>query len=742
MQATEDELRSSEAQCYVNEAPLLQRAPTPASSTVHYTANLLGSSSQDRRRPRSPESGAALEHTSSAETLAGLPHSASPSNPGADVSGHPSPKRVRRQSPAPSHQQARCLQAYPGLPILPDRVRWSDCEYFLPPADACHHLFTCFYTNLDAYFATVHPLRVEELWTELQENRTISRSSALLLFSIAAVSMSFLPKSSPAASAMANVPQSPRQLYRLVVQIIQKDVLESAHESIFDEIDFERLQALTTCVFFASMSDLFLEAWFLVSYTIRFGKLLSLFDERHWPLVPELTRELRRRLAWDLICVDRWHAVFNYNHADLDRELEYIQKPTLLRFSRYDYQTGALLTTNDGLRGAKFGFCPPGITLPYLSLKARNDMSNLILRTCLFNRDVANMTNLVRQQKALAIESAFDDFIAQLDPELDYVSASAAAHPLQPRPTLPLQRAATALHIWCSVWSLRCILTRVFLRDLTAIPELRFASLKYARSIIESMHATYTLSTSPWISFPSTWLTGQMFVAATTFASLFLTDSSPSAADTASEFGNENLDWFASNIFDVVATLDMLALDKKNSAANTSREILIKSCNATEALRDRFKKYTAAKMKVNSEAEEGVRNDPAFSSSSISHMPLALQKGRPSGSQAGGQRPPSASSGQGHGSTGNSPYSSSPSSSAQTLATLQFAPPSKSSTTSTAPTTNYDPSQAGSSSNPDIGTFGTFSNHNAAPGAQGNGGVDDFMNFIFNMSEADWRGFL
>ncbi|KAL9932126.1 hypothetical protein V8E36_008898 [Tilletia maclaganii] len=495
-------------------------------------------------------------------------------------------------------------RSHHGTPILPSTVSWSDCRHYLPAPEVCQDLFLCFFNELDGHFACVHPLHVERIWSQLQPHQgSVRRSSAALVFVVLALSMSLAPKSNPAHRALTLSRLSAQDIFQIAVDSLQYEILKEPRQVSLTAPDFERLQALDLCCHFANMNGLDTQAWFLISYTARLGKSLELFDQRHWrPVSSELDEEMRRRVAWDIIVLDRWQAIFKNRQGDLDEGV-HVEKPSLHTFARYDFATGALLHSQDGLSESRFALMAPDTPQTFFFLRARNELSDIILDTHKLIRALPTMRPQEQHETAMAIEAAADKHEEGLTPDLDYNYASSAAHALQSRPSRPLQRAALALTSWSSLWYVRCVLTRVFLQDVTADSKLRFASLKYARNIIESMHATVSLSASPWIAFYAGWTTNHIFAAATTFASIFLTGAN--TGQDPSEFLNEDLNSIASSLFEVVKTLEILSA-YGNTAAGISREILTRSLNSTETLRQRYADYTAAQRRVNADQRNRV----------------------------------------------------------------------------------------------------------------------------------------
>lgn len=501
-------------------------------------------------------------------------------------SSHFAPLHPRPTLAPEGGDAASAVAPYPPYLLPRTHVTWREhLEPLLLDARDCHKLFHCFFSELDSYIACIHPLHVEEAWKRLHdEGHGASRSAASLILAIAALTLLLAPRAHSAHRAQAA--KHHRRLFETAVANLQHEEEDEASSMLVTVVVFERLQALDLCCHYANMSDASSKAWYLISYSARLGKCMDLFDEHAWPSqASALERELRRRVAWDLISLDRWQAIVRRRRADLDMELG-VAKPRLDAWRCYDLASGRLLGPEDEAALAAdsqdvFEFASSATCgSSNAFLRARNDLADLMLGVHTYLRQLSRTDPSSRRAKAEELEAALQHHQLRLSPELGQETArSPSASPDS------LRQAALSLTTWSGIWYVRCVLTRVFLTDAQAPRSLRYASLVYAWNIIELMHSIVSLSASPWISFPTGWTTEHIFAAATTVVSLFSVDQQPGISAN-------DLSRFASVLAHVKSVLEILA-SNDFAAAGICKDILAQCCSAEKPLQERLKAYAS-----------------------------------------------------------------------------------------------------------------------------------------------------
>jgi hypothetical protein len=192
-----------------------------------------------------------------------------------------------------------------------------------------------------------------------------------------------------------------------------------------------------------------------------------------------------------------------------------------------------------------------------------------------------------RADYAERIEQDFRQFDASLPSELRYEVACSIINGNDPN---SLRLASKSLQLYSSSLFARCVLMRSFLMEPDAPLHLRFACLKHARKIIESVHVLATLCNCPWVRFPPAWNAYHVFAAATTFATIFLSDETKRGGQRTQEsWPDKDLDWFASVLFEVVDTFDLVAQGTQHHTARVCKGLLVALCNSRDELKDRIR---------------------------------------------------------------------------------------------------------------------------------------------------------
>lgn len=216
-------------------------------------------------------------------------------------------------------------------------------------------------------------------------------------------------------------------------------------------------------------------------------------------------------------------------------------------------------------------------------LHLRNTTTNILAKIIQFQLDCSSMDMNQRSFSAEAIKAEYDDWQSKLPREYIYEVACFNMNSNDPD---SFKLAAQALNFHASRHFALCTLFQPFLMDPAAPSHLQFASLVHARKIIESMHVIATMYNSPWVSHSPAWNAQHLFTAATIFANVFLSDQESSTLKKT--WPAEDLDWFASTIFEVVDTFHLVVQGTRHHTARVCQNILVALCNSREALKQRY----------------------------------------------------------------------------------------------------------------------------------------------------------
>jgi hypothetical protein len=259
---------------------------------------------------------------------------------------------------------------------------------------------------------------------------------------------------------------------------------------------------------------------------------------------------------------DRWLSLHYLRIPDLPAALR-TSRPSLYSDECYDVETGRLVTAS-----------------PTLLRQYSFDVGKFILstgaeRVSRFLNDFSSMTPLERYTAARDFETFFLELEEKLMPlELKFDLACDINQLNNPE---SCRRACHSLISFTSGQRLRCTVMRQFLLDQDAPIDLRVAALEHARKIVEVTPLLVTLSSSPWVSFSSSWCSGHLFCAASTFAIVYLGEKEQDLQD---------LNWFAGKIFEVIEALSFLGV--KDRVAKRCEELLTALCTGKAWLRERF----------------------------------------------------------------------------------------------------------------------------------------------------------
>lgn len=217
------------------------------------------------------------------------------------------------------------------------------------------------------------------------------------------------------------------------------------------------------------------------------------------------------------------------------------------------------------------------------SLLYRDTLTNVLAQIIGFKQSYQSMVISQRTVYAEAIERDLVQWQSTLPVHYRYEVACLTMNNNDPE---SFRLAAKALNFHISSQYAFCMLWQPFLMDPTAPGHLQFASLMHARKIIESMHVIATLCNSPWVAHSPAWNAQLLFVAATIFASVFLSDSEEK--NLAKAWPAQDLDWFASAIFEVVDTFHLVAQGTNHHTAGVCQDLLVALCNSKDTLKERY----------------------------------------------------------------------------------------------------------------------------------------------------------
>lgn len=404
------------------------------------------------------------------------------------------------------------------------------------------------------------------MWNSARTNREpIARHRVAMICAVVAFTLLLAPRSHPASRLSEKSTTNPRWQIENARLLLEAHYHFPTHKEEDDDDGYAslgsdedilgQLQAETLFCYYCAVAGLLKKAWFSLGKAIRLGKSIDLFDESRWK-VAHGRREERRGIAWDLITMDRWCSM----HIGRPGELM-----SLLNVGR------------------------PTISQPYAIW--RDHLSELIMRVLEFMQRSPAMEMKARVSYAFATDAEVVDFYGRIPAELQFPRARER---LADHDAVAMRNAAPSLTFYLSHLFLRCTLARPFLMDPAAPVELRFASLQHARTIIEAMPHLVALATSPYASFPPAWNSQFLFIAAATFASVVLSREDSRARGMI--WPDEELDWFAAAIFDVVETFDLVSHGAQNHTARTCKNLLVGLCTSRETLRKRFQERERTRL--------------------------------------------------------------------------------------------------------------------------------------------------
>lgn len=159
-------------------------------------------------------------------------------------------------------------------------------------------------------------------------------------------------------------------------------------------------------------------------------------------------------------------------------------------------------------------------------------------------------------------------------------------------------------HTWSNAYTLRSILARPWLDDPDAPQDLKFAALVHARKVLEIIPFVRAISRESRLCRKAFWNPDNLLTASMTFAVPFLSSdrenmstspdsnaASPASARSHTWVSND-LDWFASKIFDTLAFFEELG-SEGNRSAQVCQLLLHGLCTHRKELRQR---YLASRM--------------------------------------------------------------------------------------------------------------------------------------------------
>lgn len=228
-------------------------------------------------------------------------------------------------------------------------------------------------------------------------------------------------------------------------------------------------------------------------------------------------------------------------------------------------------------------YSPPRYDSGHDSLSYRNAFTNNLSQIIGFKQNCKSMSMSQKAAFAEAVQGDMVQWESTLPSRYRYDVSCASMNSNDPD---SFRTAAKALNFHIALQYAYCVLWQPFLMDPAAPSHLQFASLVHARKIIESMHVIATLCNSPWVAHSPAWNAQLLFVAATMFANVFLTD--PEGKGLIKTWPAEDLDWFARAIFEVVDTFHLVAQGTRHNTAKICQDLLIALCNSKDTLKHRF----------------------------------------------------------------------------------------------------------------------------------------------------------
>jgi hypothetical protein len=425
-------------------------------------------------------------------------------------------------------------------------------------------------------------------WKKLIDGEQVGRTFVALVCGILAHALLLAPQYSPAS--------------RLPIQSNSKQFCAFAHQLIYppDVALFEgaipgieELQVQCLINTYMSFSGRIESVWTEVGRAMRHCKALQLYEEDKNSIrdLSDWEIELRRRIAWETCLNDRWLCLFYLRMPDLPYNVR-TPRPNDYSDDSYDVDTGRYIAKSP----------------EYLHQKdyeaGKYLLSDGAHRVSKFLYDFGTMQPAERYMEARVVETFLSQLEESMPASLNFGEACNVAKLGTPEGA---RLACQSLIAYTSTQRLRCTVMRQFLLDRQAPLDLRIAALEHARKIIEVTPVLITLSSSPWVSFHSSWCSGHLFCAASTFAIVFLGEMEDDLQD---------LNWFASKIFEVIEALSFLG--KKDRAAARCEELLTALCTSKDRLRERFlssKSGRSANGGQGKKKREGVDfnvDDPSF----------------------------------------------------------------------------------------------------------------------------------
>lgn len=471
-------------------------------------------------------------------------------------------------------------------------VHWDDLKDVLPTVREGNLFLDVFFTEMQWVVNYISKDRLDASWKTLTTDGRISRFSASLICSLFATVYLLCPTASAAHEAIKREPERFRVLHRTARTLLNEgsfaddEEFVDAGDIVGNElgVTFDQLQAYTMYASYCSLAGLTKKTWVSVGEAVRLGKASDLFDESRWArdrpcnsILDDDEVEYRRRMAWALSTLDRWQGLHYYRAIDMADDFS-VHPPSFVSGDPSD-------------PAVRFGRLMMG-------------QSAVIRDVYRFVRNLTRMSASDRRQQAVLIDGRIEAWYSDLPDWLSYENACCKLKADDPQ---SYKLAAQALLLHNSMYKLRCILMRPFLLDPAAPHEMRFAALRNARKILEAMPLLVTLSNNPWTIIPPSWPTHQLFVAASTFTIVFLSSPSESSATDGSttssekhayskwpDWPAEDLDWFASNVFEAIDTLHLVGSGMTGATARVSKRLLVGLISEREKLRERFADWNEA----------------------------------------------------------------------------------------------------------------------------------------------------
>jgi len=396
-------------------------------------------------------------------------------------------------------------------------------------------------------------------WSNLMKGQAVKSVYIAQACAMAAITLAFAPGYHPAS-------RLPIQAQHAHYCTLAHEVLEPPSTILFDHTgpSVEEVQARCLIISYMSFNGFIDACWQEVGKAVRQCKSMQLYDEDKWNMreLSDWDVEVRRKVAYEVCMTDRWLALNLQRLSDLPSKIRLTQ-PSHAAFDSYDIDTGQRNRANQKkLPNASWEHCK------YI-MSSGSDRVNRFLYKFL------RLTPEQRYEEARQVDSLLGTIIDEVPSELVYEVAFREGVNLSSPETARI--ACQALIVYASAYRLRCTVMRQFLLDPQSPMDLRIAALEYARKIVETTANLVTMSSNPFIAFSSSWCSGHLFCAASTFAIVYLGDTEQDLQD---------LSWFASKIFEVIEALSFLSA--KDSVAKRCEELLTALCTSKDWLRERF----------------------------------------------------------------------------------------------------------------------------------------------------------